>query len=374
MDHEYTTEPRPRRPRRRRRHHHSGCGCSGLLCLLVTLLGLAYLATLVVLQRCYPESYFPAFLLTYIPQLPLLAPLIPPILVSVIFWQWRLMWMNIAVLTTGLILLMPPVVPHRLPPDDPAQRIRIVSWNVHEEFRNNNRMTKVLKALQPDIVCLQEARSDKFADLLPGAQVAHTREVTTLVRGRLVSQRPYRLGPDPNYRWGMDTLVQLPQGQLRVLNVHYVIDVTGRIRQVKNPAEPERTFHTRQARALEQRAVRAWMQDSEGPAIVCGDFNTPPNALYYRQLKALATDAFAAAGRGWGFTFRRDRPLIRIDYVWCLGGVKPVRSYTVDAGVSDHRVLVTDILLPRGAGTRQRPAALGEGSTTKTEAGPEDTR
>lgn len=373
MDQEPTTEWQPVSPRKRRRHHRAGCGCSRVLCVLLTMLSVLYLATVVVIERRFPESYFPTFLLTYIPQLPLLAPLIPPMLVCVIFWQWRLMWVNIAVLIVGVALLAPPVLPQRLPVDDPAQRIRIVTWNAHEEFRNFNRMAKVLEALQPDIVCFQEARSAKFADLLPGAQVAHTHEVTTLVRGRILEDEPYRLGPSPNWRWGMDTLVQLPHGRLRVLNVHYVIDVTGRIREVKNPAEPERTFHTREARALEQRAVLAWMKHNEGPAVVCGDFNTPPNTLYYRQLRAAATNAFAVAGRGWGFTFRRDRPLIRIDHVWCLGGVRPVRSYTVDATVSDHRLLVTDIFIPKGAGMPASFHALKK-DTTKPEAGPEDTR
>lgn len=372
MNHDPITQGQPLSPRRR--HHRPGGAGWRLLCLLVTLLSLLYLAAVVIIERHYPESYFPAFLLTYIPQLPLLAPLIPPMLICVIFWQWRLMWINLAILGAGVALLVPPVLPHRAPPHNPAQRIRIVSWNAHEEFRNDNRMAKVLKALQPDVVCLQEARSARFADLLPGAQVAHTHEVTTLVRGRIVERQPCRLGPSPNYRYGMDTLVQLPQGRLRVLNVHYVIDVTGRIRQVKNPEEPERTFHTREARALEHQTVLAWMKGSDEAAVVCGDFNTPPNALYYRELRAAATDAFAVAGRGWGFTFRRDRPLIRIDYCWCLGGVEAVRSYTVDAGVSDHRLLVTDILLPPNTGMVHKPRALNQDAPSKPEAGPEDTR
>ena len=352
MHHRMTTQ---QQSLRLHRPHHAGCGCSRLLCLLLTALGLAYLVALWIVERRYPESYFPTFLLTYIPQLPLLAPLVPAVLICVIFWHWRLMWANLLLLVGGVFLLVPPVLPHRVPAADPAHRVRLVSWNVHEEFRNANRMVKTLRALRPDIVCLQEARSKNFGELLPGAEVTHTREVTTLVRGRILRQRPYRLGPEPNYRFGMDTWIELPQGRLRVLNVHYVIDVTGRIREVKNPEEPERTFHTREARALEQQAVLAWMKQSTGPALVSGDFNTPPSVLFYRQLAEVATNAFAAAGRGWGFTFRRDRPLIRIDHTWCLDGVRPLRSYTVDAGVSDHRLLVTDVLIPPAEGTPLPP-------------------
>lgn len=288
-------------------------------------------------------------------------------------WQWRLLGLNLGLLALGVALLMPPVLGTEKVPDNPARPIRIVSWNVHEEHRNVSRMAKVLAGLKPDIVCLQEARSDDFAQALPGAQVAHTREVTTLTRGRITYQEPLRLGDYPNRRWGMDTEIVLPQGRVRVLNVHYVIDVTGRIRQIKNPDEPERKFHTKRARALEQQTVLAWLRETEGARAAVGDFNTPPNALYHRQLAAVATDAFGTVGRGWGFTFRRDQPLIRIDYVWCAGKLQPLKASTVDGTVSDHRLLVTDLLLPEAQGkptVRKHPKRPQE---PEEETGPVDT-
>lgn len=363
------TNARKQRPARHRRVH--GCGCGRLVCLLGTLLALLYLAAVVFIQRRLPESNHLAFVLTYIPQLPLLLPLIPTIFLCIIAWQWRLLGLNLGLLALGIALLMPPVLGRQHIADDPARRIRIVSWNVHEEHRNVNRMAKVLAELKPDIVCLQESRSARFAEVLPGAQIAHTREVTTLTRGKIVDQEPLRLGPHPNHRWGIDTEIVLPQGRVRVLNVHYVIDVMGRLRQIKNPDEPERKFHTKRARALEQREVLRWLRETEGTRAVVGDFNTPPNADYYAQLQAQAIDAFGTVGRGWGFTFRRDQPLIRIDYVWCAGGLQPLKAFTRDGTVSDHRLLVTDVLLPSVAGKPAPKKRLKP--EPESETGPVDT-
>jgi endonuclease/exonuclease/phosphatase family metal-dependent hydrolase len=283
------TTRKHRRPRRRRSR---GCGCGRLVCLLSTLLSLLYLATIVYIEKRLPESNHIAFVLTYIPQLPLLLMLVPSMFLCIMAWQWRLLGVNLGLLALAVALLMPPVLGKPQVADNPARRIRIVSWNVHEEHRNVDRMAKVLARLNPDIVCLQEARSGDFTQALPGAQVAHSREVTTLTRGRITYEEPLRLGDYPNRRWGMDTEIVLPQGRVRVLNVHYVIDVTGRVRQIKNPDEPERKFHTKRARALEQQAVLAWLRETEGARAAVGDFNTPPNALYHRQLAAVATDAF----------------------------------------------------------------------------------
>ncbi|MGE5531588.1 MAG: endonuclease/exonuclease/phosphatase family protein, partial [Bacteroidota bacterium] len=165
----------------------------------------------------------------------------------------------------------------------------------------------------------------------------------------------------------------LPQGRVRVLNVHYVIDVTGRVRQIKNPDEPERKFHTKRARALQQQAVLAWLGETDGARAAVGDFNTPPNALYYRQLAARAVDAFGTVGRGWGFTFRRDQPLIRIDYVWCAGKLQPLKAFTTEGGVSDHRLLVTDLLVPEKQGKPAVRKHVKPAQEPEEDTGPVDT-
>lgn len=347
------------------------------LCVGGTLLVILWLVALVVLQRWCSEDYLPAFLAVYAPQPPLLLPVVAVMALCLLRLQWRWLALNAALLILGIMLLVPPMLPGRpVPPVDPATRIRIVTWNVHEEFTQTTRVRAAIARLKPDIVCLQESRRKRFNDALPGAQVAHTHEVSTLTRGRIVAKRAFPLGPPPNFRWGLDTDIILPQGRLRVLNVHYMIDVNRQIRHARKAGPATSGGSVQQVRTLENEVVVNWLRSTPGPRVAVGDFNTPPRALIYRQLAAVAADAFATVGRGWGFTFRRDRPVIRIDYVWCAGGVRPLRCAPEDGGLSDHLLLVTDLYVPRGASAASTmPASNSESAQPPSPVGvPEDTR
>ena len=348
----------------------------GWLYLLASLLVVLWLAALVVLQRFCSEDYLPAFLAVYAPQPPLLLPIVAIMALCLLRLQWRWLTVNAALLAIGIVLLIPPVIPRRPPPATASSaRIRLVTWNIHEEFRASERLRQVIAQLDPDIICFQEARRQAFYDVLPGAQVAHTHEVTTLTRGRFAARRAFPLGRSPNFRWGLDTDIVLPQGRLRVLNVHYMIDVNRRIRRAWLRRNSPPVDGIQRARALENEVVVNWLQTTPGPRVAVGDFNTPPRALIYRQLAAVATDAFAAVGRGWGFTYRRDRPVIRIDYVWCAGGAQPLRSVPRDGGASDHRLVVTDLYVPRETtATKATPAGSASATPAPKAEVPEDTR
>ena len=316
-----------------------------LLCLTLTVLGLAYVAFLVVMERAVPERVLLAYVLIHGPQAPLLAPLPVLAVLCLLARQWRLAALNALLTLTAILLLMPPVLPHRTPRCDPARRVRVVTWNVHGEVWHLPQIQQTLARLQPDIVCLQEAKAAAFAQALPGAQAAHTHEGWTLTRGRIIGQSAFPLSLPRVPRWGLSTQVELPQGRVSVLNVHYQVGIRRHI-YVISRGEPS---PIEEARQHSTEVVLDWLRRTEGPRVVCGDFNTPPRARIHRALRAEATDAFAQAGRGWGFTYARGFPLIRIDYVWCDGAVTPVRCRTADGLASDHRLVVTDLLLPQTA-------------------------
>jgi len=71
--------------------------------------------------------------------------------------------------------------------------------------------------------------------------------------------------------------------------------------------------------------------------VIAGDFNTSPQVACWEPLRALATDAFAARGLGFGYTFRSDFPLWRIDYLWVSPHWRVLRSGTFGGRLSDHR-------------------------------------
>jgi len=306
------------------------------------VLGAVLAVALVAIRRGLPERDLLAYLLVNLPQPPLLAPLAVFALLCLLLRQWRLALANAAVLLAAMMLLMPPVWPHRPPAHDPARRIRVVTWNLHGETDELPQIQATLARLQPDIVCLQEAKAPLFAQALPGAQAAHTHEGRTLTRGRIVSQRDFPLNAPAMARWGLSTEIELPQGRLSVLNVHYVVGVKRHLIEARRG----RPDPVEAARAEGNDRVLDWLRRTPGPRIVCGDFNTQPGSRLYRLLRAEAVDAFGAAGAGWGFTFSRALPMIRIDYVWCAGGAMPVRVRVMDGLVSDHRLVVADVIVP----------------------------
>ena len=80
-----------------------------------------------------------------------------------------------------------------------------------------------------------------------------------------------------------------------------------------------------------------------GPVIVTGDFNAPPASAPVRAYAAAGlVDAHAAAGSGFGHTWPEGTlpffvPDVRIDAVWCGGGLVPVHSEVGPDTGSDHR-------------------------------------
>ncbi|MEN6642226.1 MAG: endonuclease/exonuclease/phosphatase family protein [Armatimonadia bacterium] len=338
-------EPGGHNQRRPRRRHHSGCGCARVLCLLGTLLVFVYLTIIIVAEKSFGEEHHLTFMLVYMPQPPLLLPMAAMVLLSLLARARRLVIGNAVLLLVGIVALLPPTIPHRARLGG-KQPLRVVTWNVHESYHETPQMREVLESLKPDIVCLQEARRKDFAEVLPGAQAAHTHEVTTLTRGRIVSSRALRLGAYPNYRHGLETVIDLPQGRVRVLNVHFITAFTGRT--VKQNSYDLAGFldHTREGRENETATVVKWLQEPGENKIVAGDFNTPPNAEIYRRISAEATNAFVA-GRGWGLTYRRERPMVRIDHIFVKDGPKPVQTFARDGKVSDHRLVAADLVLSK---------------------------
>lgn len=80
------------------------------------------------------------------------------------------------------------------------------------------------------------------------------------------------------------------------------------------------------------------------PTIIAGDFNAPANDSIHRILERRFTDAFGAVGTGWGNTYHRSLPLLRIDQIYCSDKLVPVRSRTFTVDGSDHRLVIADLI------------------------------
>lgn len=82
--------------------------------------------------------------------------------------------------------------------------------------------------------------------------------------------------------------------------------------------------------------------------ILVGDLNARPEAPELAPLWETLTDAWQVAGAGDGFTYPATTPDRRIDYVAVAGDITVTAAAVPDTRASDHRPLVTDLLVSRG--------------------------
>lgn len=68
-------------------------------------------------------------------------------------------------------------------------------------------------------------------------------------------------------------------------------------------------------RAKQAQIIRAHIDKSPHPTIVCGDFNDTPHSFTYNTLRDNFNDCFKDKGAGIGTTYTGDFPSFRIDYI-----------------------------------------------------------
>lgn len=79
-----------------------------------------------------------------------------------------------------------------------------------------------------------------------------------------------------------------------------------------------------------------YLKTLEGPVVFGGDLNAPPNSKVMKPLTTLAEDASLYHSFIPGPTFRTEFPVIRLDYIFTMNGLKTLDYSRLDANVSDH--------------------------------------
>ncbi|HSP41707.1 MAG TPA: endonuclease/exonuclease/phosphatase family protein, partial [Luteolibacter sp.] len=143
--------------------------------------------------------------------------------------------------------------------------------------------------------------------------------------------------------------VELPDGrQIEVVNVHLETAATN-LRFWRRDAWREHRVN-RAIRLTENATMLQVLEQTTNfpntPTILGGDFNAPATDPVHRRLARDFTDSFAAAGTGWGNTFQRRFPILRIDQVYATRHFTPVRCAAAVTRHSDHRMVVADLIFP----------------------------
>ncbi len=322
--------------------------CLAAIARLVARLALLAVATAWVVEAVWSETTWLTALITYAPPLVFVG---VAAVASVLGWITRerqALVVGLLAVAVALGTVARPSIHRHQGLTRTMESVRVVTWNVHNHVDALPAIKARLEALQPDVVCLQEAYDRRFLEVLAGAEAARLSELVTLSRLKVV-----RAGPVPDLlrhrdlRVPLEMRVETRSGQLSVLNMHLFS-----YRPLPGSGLWSKSTRRHALRAIEFRneeldLVDRWLDEEKGTKIVAGDFNTPPRGKLYRRVAGRLADAFATAGNGFGWTFPEQFPLWRIDYVWLGGGLKALDCRAVSCPPSDHCPVVADIEMPR---------------------------
>lgn len=226
----------------------------------------------------------------------------------------------------------------------PLLRVATLNCNFFG-YTNGADPTDDLAEWEPDIVLLQEVHPNQtrlIADRLFDGTGDYRNHRSNGIATRWKITREVR---NLKFRDQQLTL-RLPDGrEIEVLNLHLASAATDLRLWERQCWRTHRENRRRRGTELSA-ALSLLAQTDEGrPAIVGGDFNSPPGDPILRLLKADFDDAFAEAGGGWGNTYQRRIPLLRIDQIHASRQFRPHACTAVTTRHSDHRIVVADFLL-----------------------------
>jgi hypothetical protein len=102
------------------------------------------------------------------------------------------------------------------------------------------------------------------------------------------------------------------------------------------------------ARAADVAQLMTVVEAETLPVLIAGDFNGTSDNWVYRRLRGDRQDAFLVAGAGAGYTYRSDKPFVRIDFVLVDEAWDVTAAAVPAVGFSDHRPLVVRLRWAEG--------------------------
>ena len=255
----------------------------------------------------------------------------------------------------------------------------LYNWSHNKETRQ--KMFDLLLAEKPDILCLQEFYSDtasfnNIEDLkktlgfkyyhygktvsIKGKKGLRTWGIITFSKYPIISKDMI----DFNNSKGNtciysdikinDTIVRIYN--LHMQSIHFGYNDYKYLDQIQEKQDANAVETKNILRKIKNAAVKRGKQVNEvvksidactSTKIICGDFNDPPVSYTYQKLSKNMTDAHVSNGFGFGRTYSKIIPTLRIDYL-LLDPYFTINSYKViEETYSDHYPIVSTISIPK---------------------------
>jgi vancomycin resistance protein VanJ len=335
---------------------------------VATSIGAGYPLGLVaawLLLRFSGEGWWPPLVGLYAPPIGFLFP--APIALAVT-WRWgtrRWSALQVAAMLLALFALLG--LELGLGRDGRAAQnphaIRLVSYNIDLGARGVPAIVAQVMKLQPNLVLLQEAHDGLEVQLrqaFTGWHIDQRGQFFIASRFPIVevkepAQLNYQAGEGGGRKGGdggahfLAYTIDTDLGLIDVFSVHTTSpregleDMRGQgflheLRQghvlIGNGAATLTFNAYRRRRQVE--GVAAAARSSTHPVIVAGDFNLPALSRIAHDNLGDFDDAFARAGRGFGYTYPSKLPFLRIDRIFTARGLHAVDFRLGDPFASDH--------------------------------------
>lgn len=257
--------------------------------------------------------------------------------------------------------------------------LKVVSWNVgrfalqsedseagsYEECVDS--VFEFIKKEDPDIVCLQEFSTrnsrqvrQQLKKLMKGYSAEYYiytgsgRSFGNVTLSKFPVKNRGVIKFDGSTNLAIFTDYESGGRQFRVYNCHfesYNISFSGIVRALlekdkdivtETGVKMKRSI-TRRPKQVDQ--VFNDIENCPVEAFVCGDFNDNPMSYTYYRMMRDRQDTFVQAGDGFGATYARLWPLLRIDYILCPKSMTVLSHETPHVDFSDHYPVITQIAL-----------------------------
>lgn len=225
--------------------------------------------------------------------------------------------------------------------------LTVGTWNVYMGALGPFGLLEELKKNPADVWALQEVTPwkknpglDREAarEIVGGAKsIVHGGETILLSRFPVLRQETRPLGA---LRTAVGAKLKTPLGPLWVIGCHFEAPSWGQRRLLKRTFLDMNLASAKiQSSARQARLIDGWVRTLDAPAVVLGDFNATPLMPLGTRLRRTHTDAFMAAGWGFGYTFHRRLPLIRIDHIYVPPALGVASVQVIRSIASDHMML-----------------------------------
>jgi endonuclease/exonuclease/phosphatase family metal-dependent hydrolase len=262
------------------------------------------------------------------------------------------------------------------------KQIRMMTFNVHnfkpygDEITEEitQKMIAVVKGQHPDVICFQEFFTrfkgpydtvDSLKKLLNApyyyfmpSMESESEAIGLAIFSRYPIQNKGFIEFENTGNGSIYVDLKVNNQTLRVYNVHlqsisfdkedytYLDKVKEMDAEVSSTKRIIRMLRTAfRKRSGQVKMMKAHMRNCQIPYVITGDFNDTPASYAVRQMTDSLQNAFIKKGQGLGRTYNGKFPNFQIDYIATTKEFEIINYKIIEAKLSDHFPVRSDILL-----------------------------